>query len=116
MGNLTGESWHRTYPFLKMDLSGLISNSQLVRKQAIKRERSEQPIGASQVFSIFLCLSSLFSYVSYVSVFLCFLLFLIVVVYYARLRPFYTACRDKIYHFTPQPLLACCRYPSQTAH
>ena len=60
------------------------------------------------IFSIF--------FVFYFSVFLCFLLFHLVVVYYAQLRPFYTACHDKIYRFTHQLLLACCGCPSQTTH
>ena len=78
---------------------------------------------ASSWLTHFLCLSSMFSlfifyvfFISYFSIFLCFLLFLLVVVYYAWLRPFYTTCRDKIYHFTPQLLLPCCGYPSRTAH
>ena len=60
-------------------------------------------------------LSSLFSLLS-LSLSICFLLFLPVVPYCARLRPFYTACHDKIYYFTPQPLLACCGCPSRTTN
>ena len=47
--------------------------------------------------SYFLYLSSLFFPISLFSVF-SLLLFLLLVVYCARLRPFYTACCDKIYH------------------
>ena len=94
-------------------------------------ERSGQPIGAcfltphSPVFY----LHSQFSYFSlfifsiffvfYFSVFQCFLLFLllvVVVIYCARLRPFYTACHDKIYHFTYQLFLACYGCPSLATH
>ena len=36
--------------------------------------------------------------------------------YCARLRHFYIACHDKIYHFTLQLIFACCGCPSWTAH
>ena len=63
--------------------------------------------------TIIIFLSSLFS----ISLsFLCFLPLLLVVVYCAWLRPFYTAYHDKIYHFTPQLLLACYGCHSQTTH
>ena len=52
--------------------------------------------------------------------FLCFYssLFFVVLIffYYAQLRPFYTVCRDKIYHFTLQLLLACYGCPSLATH
>ena len=69
-------------------------------------------------FSFFLLLTlllfSLFSLFS-ISLFflLCFLSFLLVV-HCAQLRPFYTACCDKIY--TPQLFLVCCGCLSLTTH
>ena len=60
------------------------------------------------IFSVF--------FVFYFFIFLCFFLFLLVIVYCAQVRPFYIACRDKIYHFTPQLLLACCGCPFWNAH
>ena len=71
--------------------------------------------------SLFIFLFSFFSvyllcFLCSLSLSICFLLFLPVVPYCARLRPFYTACHDKIYYFTPQPLLACCGCPSRTTH
>ena len=69
------------------------------------------PLGYLIFFVYLLCF-----FVSYFSVFLYFLIFLLVVVYCAWLRPFYSACCDKIYYFTPQLFLACCGCPSQTIH
>ena len=70
---------------------------------------------------IFLCLSSLLSLlsISLFSVFFSYsflLLLLFPLVYCARLRPFYTICCDRIYHFTPQLLLTYCGCPSWTSH
>ena len=73
------------------------------------------PICLLSVFLFSLFIFSIF-FVSYFSVFLCFLLFLLVVVYCAWLRPFYIACRDKIYHFTHQLLLAYYGCPSWTTY
>jgi len=54
----------------------------------------------SQLFS-FLCLSSLFSLFPLLLCFQYFLRSLLIVSHCARLRPFYNAYRDKIYHFYP---------------
>ena len=101
IGNLRGESCHRSYSLQKMDLSVLISNSRLAREWAIVKERSGQFIGACfyPYHSYFLphsrfpYLLSLFSFFSSLfSVFLhCCLLCMSIA--------FYTACCDKIYHF-----------------
>ena len=50
----------------------------------------------SLIFSLFVYPLSVFFVF-----FLCFLPFLLLAVYYTRLRPFYIAYHDKIYHFTP---------------
>ena len=41
---------------------------------------------------------------------------IVTTVHCAQLRPFHTACHYEFYCFTPQLLLPCCRYPSQTTH
>ena len=70
---------------------------------------------------ILFCLSSLFSLFSISLFFSAFsysfsLPFSVFFFCCARLRPFYTAYCDKIYHFTFQLLLACCGCHSQIAH
>ena len=70
-------------------------------------------------FLLSFCLSFLFFstfYFSLLSMFLAILPCSPNVVYYAQLRPSYTAYRDKIYRFTPQLLLAYCGCPSQATH
>ena len=75
---------------------------------------------------LFLCclFSSLF-FISFLSCYISHLFFLTLsnclpsfccCLHYVQLRPFYTACRDKFYCFTPQLLLAWCGCPSQTTH
>ena len=70
-------------------------------------------------FLLSFCLSFLFFstfYFSLLSMFLAILPCSPNVVYYAQLRPSYTAYRHKIYRFTPQLLLAYCGCPSQATH
>ena len=129
-----------------MGLSGLSSNPfNLVKEQAVERERRKQSIGAcphhtlasslhfyplyfSPFSFLFLCslFSSLFS-VSFLSCYFShlffltlsdclslFLSFFLLPLYCAQLRPFYSACRNEFYCFTPQLLLPQCRCPSKT--
>ena len=71
-------------------------------------------------FLFFFCLPFLFFLLTFYFL-LCFYSFLFfpsssVVVHCAQLRLFYIVCCDKIYHFTPQLLLACCGCPSLATH
>ena len=46
----------------------------------------------------------------------CYFSLLVTAVHCAQLRPFYIACCDEFYCFTPQLLLVWCGYSSQTTH
>ena len=76
------------------------------------------PICFLSVFFFFFCfIFSVCVFVFSTSLFFCVFYYpSLVVVYCARLRPFYTVCCDKIYHFTLQLLLAYCKCPSRIAH
>ena len=77
----------------------------------------------SSLFSVSF-LSCYFSHLFFLTLSDCLLLFLPLFFFFfvlfsphcAQLRPFYTACCDEFYCFTPQLLLAWCGCPSQTTH
>ena len=101
IGNLRGESCHRSYSLQKMDLSVLISNSGLAREWVVywcmllPLSLIFSSSLSVSLFSLFPYLFSLFSFFSSLfSVFLhCCLLCMSIA--------FYTTCCDKIYHFYP---------------
>ena len=105
VGNLRRESYCRSYSFWKMDLSGLILDSWLVREWVIERKRSGLPIGA--------CFYSFHSYFPSLVLVFCFSLFFLLVFLCFPSPSFlcrcycllYTsmafACHDRIYHFYP---------------
>ena len=64
------------------------------------------------ILSVFLCFLFLFSI--YVSC--CSSSFSLCCCLLCTAKTFYTACRDKIYHFTPQLFLAYCGCPSLATH
>ena len=76
------------------------------------------PICFLSVFFFFFCfIFSVYVFVFSTSLFFCVFYYpSLVVVYCARLRPFYTVCCDKIYHFTLQLLLAYYGCPSWTTY
>ena len=70
----------------------------------------------SSLFSVSF-LSCYFSHLFFLTLSDCLSLFLslfLLPLYYAQLRPFYTACRNEFYCFTPQLLLPWCGCPSKT--
>ena len=122
MDNLTWRFCHRNCPLWMNGPKWLVLKSLnwLESRLLRGRERSSLLVHALSHFCLLTLLPTLlfFSIAFYFVLCFCASLFFrcswffFFFFYYAQLKSFYTACRDKIYHFTPQLLLACYGCPS----